>query len=466
MADREPWNLATVPQGPASEALFGADLSEGAQVGPYVVASAGRRGGFATVYRVHHYRDGGPPSALKVLHQALCHSPKMLQRFEREIEVLRRVHHPNIVQVIDCGALPDGRSFYVMPWIEGTPLDELIAARGACSPEEVLALFERLAGALRAAHAQGIVHRDLKPANMVVTPGAAPGASDLYLLDFGIAKIVTGDETSRHDLTSTGSYLGTPHYMAPEQITGDEIGAATDVYALGVLLFQLVTGRLPFTAPTPLEVEVHHLHTPPPRPSDHARVSPGFDEVVVRCLAKEPGARYASVDELMEALRGAIGARPAAGAPAPREDVAVALHVEAAPLGDDPGDDELDELDELLSRARERCAGAGLEIPISSGRAFVAILPAGGDPAEAVTLGLELVAAVTGSVRLAATVHRATASRNARGELVGGELARPADWIAAPSATGVWATDAALEGAGDRFEVAPGERPRRIVARR
>jgi eukaryotic-like serine/threonine-protein kinase len=461
MGDRDVGKLPTLME-LAGEPLFGAELGVGAQVGPYVIEARGGRGGFATVYRARHYREGGPPVAVKVLHDALAHSSRMLLRFEREVEMLRRVRHPTIVEVIDYGSLPDGRPFYVMPWIEGTPLDELLKAHGAFSVEEIVAMFTDVIDALRIAHAAGVVHRDIKPANLIATPEGA-----LRLLDFGIAKIVSDDVTGRHDLTSTGNRIGTPHYMAPEQIAGRAIDPRTDVYALGVMLFQLVTGRLPFSASSPLEVEAHHLYTPPPRPSLTSSVPAGFDEVVLRCMAKRLEERFDGVGELWDALRAVTaGARSIPGEEV--ESVVVGIHVEATIVDDtseEASDAAFDELADLLDRARERCETAGVELVATGGRSFVAALPAKHDLAEAVDLAMGLVAMATAQVRLTATIHRAPVLRRA-GEIVGGDLLRLVEWIVAPVATGVWVTDPAVSAIAEHFELDAGTTSARRVRER
>ena len=440
MRSREVGKLPTL-QG---EALFGAELGVGAQVGPYVIEARGRHGGFAAVYRARHYRGDGEAVAVKVLHEALVQAPRMLQRFEREVELLRRARHPTIVEVVDYGSLPDGRPYYVMPWIEGTPLDELLASHGAFSVGEIVAMFGDVIDALRVAHAQAIVHRDIKPANIIATPGGA-----LRLLDFGIAKIASDDVTGRHDLTSTGSRIGTPHYMAPEQIAGRDLDPRADVYSLGVMLFQLVTGRLPFAGKTPLEIEAHHHATPPPRPSQLAPVVPGFDDVILRCLAKRPEDRFAGVGELWDALRGVLAGAQLAGDE--HELAMIGVHVVAS-VRQDAGDDAVDELVDLLDRARELLEQAGLDVALSTGRSLVALLAEGHPAREAVSVALAIASLASDRVQLAVTTHRASVVRRGA-EVCGGELLRLVDWIVHTPHAGVWVTEAVAGEVSAHFDL-------------
>ena len=192
-----------------------------------------------------------------------------------------------MVDVYDFGMMPDGSPYYVMELLEGRTLSQLVHERGRMSAERALAYLEPICGALEAAHRVGIVHRDLKASNvMVVEDGEQPRVK---LLDFGIAKVIQ-PQAGQAGLTLAGQRLGTAFAMAPEQLRDGPISPATDVYALGVLLFQLVTGQYPFHSKDRLELERLHLEAPPPRASATAPVSLAVDAVVLRCLEKEADA--------------------------------------------------------------------------------------------------------------------------------------------------------------------------------
>ncbi|MFP2912764.1 serine/threonine-protein kinase, partial [Pyxidicoccus sp. 3LFB2] len=248
------------------EPLYGDELGAGALVGQWVVAHVHYRGPASTLYRAKDTRTG-VSAALKVLHPQAALGPTALRRFRREAATLQRLSHPHIVEVLGHGELPDGRAFIAMEWLEGRDLAAELAARGPLSPDEALEVLEQVGAALRAAHGAGVVHRDLKAQNVVRLSGRGE-ALLVKLVDFGVAKGLTPDSPGASTLTHTGVALGTPLSMAPEQIRGEPPDARTDLYAVGVLLFQLVTGQPPFQGTTRHEVEEQHLHAPPPRPTE------------------------------------------------------------------------------------------------------------------------------------------------------------------------------------------------------
>src|SRR6266478_5793915 len=173
----------------------------------------------------------------------LAPSPEMVERFVREARVVNRIRHPNIVDIYEFGELDDKRPYFVMELLEGTSLASIVERRGRLSPAQALSYLEPVCDALRAAHAAGVVHRDLKASNVAVVKEGDPPR--VKLLDFGIAKLVRTAPGER-GLTAVGQRIGTPYAMAPEQIRGGAIDARVDIYALGVLLYQLLTGRYPF----------------------------------------------------------------------------------------------------------------------------------------------------------------------------------------------------------------------------
>jgi tRNA A-37 threonylcarbamoyl transferase component Bud32 len=274
----------------------------GTLAGEYVLKSMLAAGGHGSVYEAEH-RILGRHAAVKVLHSHLADQGEMLQRFVREARVVNQIHHPNIVDVYDFGLMPDGSPYYVMELLSGRTLSQVVQERGRLSASRALAYLEPVCGALEAAHRSGVVHRDLKSSNiLVVEEGEKPR---LKLLDFGIAKLIQ-QEPGQEGLTTAGQRLGTAHAMAPEQFRGGSIGPPTDVYALGVLLYQLLTGRYPFQSDDRLELERMHLDAPPPRPSVKAPLSPAVDAVVLRCLDKDATRRYPSVNAFLTALREAV----------------------------------------------------------------------------------------------------------------------------------------------------------------
>lgn len=224
------------------EALYGEELGVGALVSDWLVEQVHYRGPVSTLYRARHVRTGAL-AALKVLLPQP--SDVALRRFRREAETLQRLRHPHIVDVLGYGTLADGRPFIAMEWLEGRDLAAELASRGPLSPGEALEVLEQVGGALRTAHQAGVVHRDLKAQN-VVRLSTGSGAPRVKLVDFGVAKGLTPDAPGASTLTLTGVSLGTPLSMAPEQIRGEPPDARTDLYAMGVLLFQLVTGQPPF----------------------------------------------------------------------------------------------------------------------------------------------------------------------------------------------------------------------------
>jgi serine/threonine-protein kinase len=279
-------------------------IRRGGLVGDWRVERYLGHGGCGTVYECFHEPDGRR-AALKVLHAELADSAEMIERFVREVRAASVIRHPGIVEIYDSGRLPEGRPYYVMELLEGRGLDDLLAAQPErrFAPAEVVALLDPVCGALAAAHAAGVVHRDVKAANVFVVE-QGEGARAVKLLDFGIAKLVRPDTTTT--FVTLNAQPGTPTAMAPEQILGGRVDARTDVYALGVLAFQLLTGRLPFDALEAFEIERMHVQDAPPRASRYAPGVPAAVDVELdRAMAKTPAARHAGAAEFFQAFRGA-----------------------------------------------------------------------------------------------------------------------------------------------------------------
>jgi len=286
--------MPTAPdQGPTSAdvLLYGDELKSGAQVGSYVIDRRHARGGFATIYRAAHHRLRRP-AAIKVLRPDFAHDPNMLRRFEQEALAVNAIHHPNIVDIHEIGQLTDGRPYLIMEWLAGESLKQRLADSGPLTMAEAEAVLETLARALSAAHAMGIIHRDVKPSNVML----AIDHDDVTvkLLDFGIAKLLEPRSWNVRIHTTTGLRIGTPGYMAPEQIRGTAVDARTDVYALGALLYEMVAGRPPFVADTEENLHQMHLEAPPPMASEMAPVDSALDAIIVRCLQKDALDRYDS----------------------------------------------------------------------------------------------------------------------------------------------------------------------------
>jgi serine/threonine protein kinase len=244
--------------------------------------------------------------ALKVIHPHLLGDKQIRARFTREATILRRLQGPHLLAVLDYGEIPDPRGsstgflYLALPKVEGPALDRLLATEGPLPIERALDIILEVCAALNSAHAQGVIHRDLKPANVLLE-----GGKKVIVVDFGMAKIVTGGGTGTTALTAHNMVFGTPEYMAPEQARGDELDARCDIYATGVMLYELLTGSVPFSGATPLNVLTAHLTMPPPPPSSknpNRRIPPALEAIVLHAIAKDPAARYATAAELSAAL--------------------------------------------------------------------------------------------------------------------------------------------------------------------
>lgn len=279
-------------------------LPSGTAVGDYDIESMIGAGGFARVYRARH-RVVRAPVAIKVITRALALDADASERFVREARAAMRIAHPNVVRILGFGSLPDGRAYQVMELVEGRSLDHRIAER-ALTIEEALRILEAIALGLHAAHSAGIVHRDLKPANVLIAETGVP-----RLADFGIAKALEGDDDPR--MTRTGVTLGTPAYMSPEQALGRHVGVASDIYAFGVVAFELLSGKVPFEGASPFETMLMHVQVEPPKVSAlRPEVGSRFDDAIAGMLAKHAEERPRTIQLAMEALRRSATVSPAA----------------------------------------------------------------------------------------------------------------------------------------------------------
>ena len=435
------------PQEPGGEPLeLDDELAPGDLAGEYVIMGKIASGGCGTVYTAQH-RLLGRKAAVKVLHSRLAGSPEMVERFVREAQVVNRIRHPNIVDIYDFGKLDRKRPYFVMELLEGMNLGSIVERKGRLTPAQALSYLAPVCDALGAAHAAGVVHRDLKASNVVVVKEGDPPR--VKLLDFGIAKLMRSGPGER-GLTAVGQRIGTPYAMAPEQVRGAPVDHRVDIYGLGVLLFQLLTGRYPFISPDPVEMERLHLESPPPRPSAIAPVSAGVDAVVLRSLEKRASARYPDVHAFIEGLREAISGERLARAESRR---GVAINVDMHIIGDE---DEalLASIGELLDQTEARLREAGYSLYLQTGSALLGVKPLPEDATRAMeeckaalNLGRKLLEPLAGAdvrLTLAVQVHVDTAEVR-DGEVIGGPLVDVEAWLQA-GVPGFRATNAATRG--------------------
>jgi serine/threonine protein kinase len=255
-------------------------------------------GGMGAVYEARHARTGRL-CAVKVLLPEVAPKIDASARFRREAEALSALAHPHIVAIHDWNLESDGLAYLVMDRLEGEDLASRLR-RGPLAPAAALAFFDQIASALAAAHAIGVIHRDLKPANVFLARDAT-GAERAVLLDFGLAKNLDGDPA--HAITATGLVMGTPHYMSPEQAQGRALDARSDVYGLGAILLEMLTGLPPFSAPTIASLFVQILTTPAPTVASRGvAVSATVEDALRRCLEKDPGDRWPDVASARAAI--------------------------------------------------------------------------------------------------------------------------------------------------------------------
>jgi eukaryotic-like serine/threonine-protein kinase len=291
----------------AGMAIYGAfilnglrsQLYEARKFGQYQLGRKLGEGGMGEVYLAEH-RLLKRPCALKLIKAAKM-NPITVARFEREVRSAARLSHPNTIEIYDYGHTEDGTCYYVMELLHGMSLADLVQTHGPIPPGRLIYLLRQVCAGLAEAHELGLVHRDLKPANVFVA--VRGGESDVVkVLDFGLVKLT--QDPGAVELSSDKTVTGTPLFMAPEQIIGDRtLDGRADIYALGVLMYAALTGKLPFTAETPFAVMMAHVRDPVTAPGQVRSDLPAdLEEVVLRCLAKKPEDRYPTVKALREAL--------------------------------------------------------------------------------------------------------------------------------------------------------------------
>ncbi|QSQ20558.1 protein kinase [Pyxidicoccus parkwayensis] len=296
------------------------DALIGLRLGEYELRSRVGVGGMGLVY------EGiqpliGKRVAVKVLRPELAHSTEQVERLLAEARAVNAIRHRGIIDIFGFGQVPDGRQYIVMEYLEGQALDAVLAEKNRLPVQEALSILDEVLAALAAAHGAGVVHRDLKPSNIFLVK-QPDGSRYVKVLDFGLAKRAQ-TPTGRSAQTRTDMVVGTPEYMAPEQARGQEVGPMTDLYALGVVTFEMVTGRLPFIGTSPVDLLMKHVEARPPRPSEFVSdLPPALDAFILQMLTKDPETRPGSADALRQqlhklrrTLRSSTRSNPSAPAP-------------------------------------------------------------------------------------------------------------------------------------------------------
>ncbi|MDA0174763.1 serine/threonine protein kinase, partial [Solirubrobacter taibaiensis] len=296
-------------------------FAPGSEFAGYRIESVAGRGGMGIVYRATQLALGRPV-ALKLLTAQLAADDGFRERFRREWETAAAIDHPNVIPLYEAGE-HDGTLFIAMRFVDGVDL-AYMSADGPMAAPRAVRLVAQIAAALDAAHARGLVHRDVKPANVLVGEG-----DHAYLSDFGLSR-----EASQTRLTRTGLFVGSTDYAAPEQVRGEATDARTDIYALGCVLFQLLTGSVPFARSGDMAKMYAHITEPPPLVSDTRPELPEFDAIVERAMAKDPDDRHQSAGELAREAMAAIS--PSSDAhriPTPSPAPAAPVGWDTAPVG-------------------------------------------------------------------------------------------------------------------------------------
>jgi serine/threonine protein kinase len=273
-------------------------FSIGETVGPYKITRYIGQGGTATIFRAHQ-TNVDREVALKVIHPALKEDQTFVARLKREAHIIAKLNHPNIVTLYDFLEF-DGLPCLVLQYIEGKTLRDLIRER-TLSPQLIRKIIRSVGEALEYAHTHGILHRDVKPSNILIDQDER-----IYLTDFGLARIATNSESTM----SQDMIIGSPQYVSPEQAKSEPVDARTDVYSFGIVIYEMLTGRVPFQSDTPYSTILAQINTPPPQPRVlNPAIPPAVEQVLLKALAKDRHARYASIREMLNALDAAFESR-------------------------------------------------------------------------------------------------------------------------------------------------------------
>ena len=280
----------------ATDPFVGRTLDE-----KYLVEEQLGAGGMGEVYRARHL-SMDRPVAIKFLHPRLVEDEAARVRFQTEARAAVKLRHPNAVSVTDFGQTSEGVDYIVMELLEGRTLREILDREAPLETARAISIMLQASGAVAAAHEAGIIHRDLKPANILVTQSADQPAV-VKVLDFGIATFSADDDEDATALAQTHSVIGTPRYMSPEQQNGSDLTAAADVYSLGVILYEMLTGMVPFSGSTPAEIAQKHANNPPHPPREVVAAIPeDVEHDVLHALEKQPADRPANAGEFRREL--------------------------------------------------------------------------------------------------------------------------------------------------------------------
>jgi len=343
--------------------------------GRYRVLEVIGRGGMGVVYRVEHVRMG-KIAAMKVLHRDLAQDPEVVVRFEREAAAISKLHHPHTVQVFDFGTA-GGALYLIMEWVRGRDLGRIIDRDGPMPWVRAAPLLAQICGALSEAHELGIVHRDLKPENVLITRSTG-GRDYAKVLDFGLAKLDQRNAPKRQ--TERQAIVGTPYFMAPEQIRGDEVDARTDLYSFGALMFELLTGQHLYSGSTAMGVLTKHLTAEADAPSARVPklgIPPAVDRLCKKALQRDPARRWQTAAELGAAIE-EVYAETVGEATGPRSKVSRELIGAGAALDEDARSDlrlrraDIDAFERGLRR-RQALVWGGTAVLAAGGAAAVAI---------------------------------------------------------------------------------------------
>ncbi len=291
------------------------NIQPGQMLGPYRIINQIGKGGMANVYKAYQ------PSvdryvAIKVLPSQLAESKEFATRFHQEARIIAMLEHPHILPVFDYGE-SDGVAYFVMRYLDAGTLKDRMESGRPLPLTEIDKIFTQLTDALSYAHTHGIVHRDLKPANALIN-----SYGNIFLTDFGIAKLL---ESASPRLTQTDAIMGTPAYISPEQAQGNPVDQRSDIYSLGIILYEMVTGRVPFVADTPLAVLFKHVTDPLPLPSAvKSDIPEAIEQVILKALAKDPQDRFATAVDFGAAWKHALE-QTATPRPAPKAALATVV---------------------------------------------------------------------------------------------------------------------------------------------
>jgi len=347
----------------------------------YEIGGVLGRGGMAEVHRGRDLRLGREV-AVKVLRSDLARDPSFQVRFRREAQASASLNHPAIVAVYDTGEdrTSNGATPYiVMEYVEGETLRDVLRREGHLSPERAMSLSADICGALDFSHRNGIVHRDVKPGNVMITPQGS-----VKVMDFGIARAVSDSAAT---MTSTAAVIGTAQYLSPEQARGESVDARSDVYSLGCMLYELVTGAPPFTGDSPVAVAYQHVREDPKLPSSiNPEIPPELDAILLKAMSKNPANRYQSAADMRnDLLRALAGQRVEATPVMGDAEKTTILAATRAPYGPGYADDDWDDDEQERRRRKRRIIAivAVLAVLLIGGAIAIAVAMSGDDPPPA-----------------------------------------------------------------------------------